>query len=121
MRNLNLVIVIVAVAALSLMFAGCGGQDNILSEMTGTWKSNQGSNPIKINLSGNPKTVEIGDNTVPVTIKKVDEGSYTVTVDAKPANGKTLVWSFREVWNDNGSAFTIRFDHDGEEETLTRG
>ncbi len=121
MRNLNLVIILIVVSSLGLMFAGCGGQDNILSEMTGTWKSDKGDTPVKINLSGTQKTVEIGDNTVPVTVKKVDEGSYTVVLDARPANGKTLKWSFREVWNDNGSAFTIKFDHDGKEETLSRG
>jgi len=120
MRNLNLIRTLIVVTALGLLFAGCGGQDNILSEMTGTWKSDKASTPVKINLSGPQKTVEIGEKTVPVTVKKVDEGSYTVILDAKPANGKTMEWSFREVWNDNGSAFTIKFDHDGEEETLSR-
>ena len=57
---------------------------------------------------------------MPVTVNEIDEGAFIVRVDAKLTNGKTAKWSFRQVWNDNGSAFTIKFDHDGEEETLDR-
>ena len=121
MRNLKLVIILMVVVAVSLMFTGCGAKENMMSEMTGTWKSDKSSSPIKINLSGEQKTIEIGDTTVPVTIKNVNEGAFMLTVDAKTANGKTLPWSFRQVWNGTGSAFTIKFDHNGEEETLTRG
>ena len=121
MRNPKFVIVLVVVVAAGFMFSGCGGKDNMMSEMTGTWKSDKSSSPIKINLSAEKKNIEIGDTTVPVTIKKVDESAYVLTVDAKTANGKTAAWSFRQVWNSNGSTFTIKFDHDGEEETLTRG
>ena len=120
MRNLNLVIILMVIVALGFMFTGCGGQDNIMSEMTGTWKSDKDGGPININLSGEQKTIKIGGNAVPVTVKTVDKGSYIVTVDAKPANGKTSEWSFMQVWDDNGSSFTIRFDHNGEKETLTR-
>ena len=120
MRNLKVVIILMVVVAVGFMFTGCGGQDNILSEMTGTWKSDKNGEPVKINLSGEQKAVEIGGNAVPVTVKRVDESAYSVTVDAKPVNGKTSQWSFRQVWDESGSAFTIKFDHDGEEETLTR-
>ena len=121
MRNLNLVIILLVAVALGFVFTGCGNQEKIMSEMTGTWKSDMNSNLIRINLSGNQKTIEIGDNTVPVTVKKVDEGAYNVKVDAKTANGKISAWSFRQVWDNNGSEFSIKFNHDGKEETLTRG
>lgn len=120
MRNLNLVKILMVVVALGFIFTGCGGKTNMLSEMNGTWKSDKGGDFIKINLSGEQKTIETGSNTVPITVKKVDEGTYIVTVDAKSANGKTSEWSFMQVWNDNGSTFSIKFNHDGEEETLTR-
>jgi hypothetical protein len=121
MRNCYLVIFLMVVGVFGFLYTGCSGSEDMLSQMTGTWKSNKDNNPVKINLSGDQKTIEIGDNAVPVTIKKVDKGSFMVTVDVKPANGKTSEWKFRQVWNDNGSTFTIKFDHDGEQETLTRG
>ena len=75
MRNLNFMIILTAIVALGFMFTGCGDKNNIMSEMTGTWKSDKDDGPIKINLSGEQKTIKIGDNAVPVTVKKVDEGS----------------------------------------------
>ncbi|MFH1980805.1 MAG: hypothetical protein ABIL58_03065 [Pseudomonadota bacterium] len=121
MRNLNLVIIIAIVVALGFMVTGCSNKKNIVSEMTGTWKSDKNAEPIKIDLSGEQKAIVIGTNSVPVTVTNVDEGTNIVKVDAKPANGNAAVWSLRQVWNDNGSSFTIIFDHDGVEEKLTRG
>lgn len=121
MRNLSLVIILIIVVALGFMYSGCSETKNMMSEMTGTWKSDKNNEPIRINLSGEQKVIEIGSNTVPVTINKVDKGAYLVKMDAKPANGNAAVWSLRQVWDDNGSSFTIKFDHDGVEETLTRG
>ena len=121
MRNLNLVIVLTIVVALGFMYSGCSNQKNIMSEMTGTWKSDKNNEPIRINFSGEHKAIEIGSDTVPVTVNKIDEGAYRVKVDAKPANGNAAEWSLRQVWDDNGSSFTIKFNHDGVEETLTRG
>jgi hypothetical protein len=121
MRNLNLVIILTIVVALGFMYSGCSSKQNIMSEMTGTWKSDKNADPIKINLSGKQKAIEIGSKTVPVTVNKVDEGANMIIVGAKSANGNAAVWSLRQVWNDNGSTFTIKFDHDGVEETLTRG
>jgi hypothetical protein len=121
MRKLNFVMLISVVVALGFVFTGCGNTEKIMSEMSGTWKSDKGSTPITIHLAGKQKAIEIGGNTVPVTVNKVDETGRLVKVDAKPANGKASVWSFREVWNENGSSFTLKFGHDGQEETLSRG
>jgi len=119
MRNLNIVIIIATIVTVVFMFTGCGSNGSILSEMTGTWKSTKDGAAIKINLSGEEKTIEIGGNAVPVTVEKVDEGAYSVRVNAKLANGKTSDWSFRQVWDGTGSSFAIKFYHNGEVETLT--
>ena len=119
MRNLNLVIMIAAIFAAVFMFTGCGSNGSIMSEMTGTWKSVKDGAAIRIDLSGEKKSVEIGGNAIPVTIKKVNESGYIVRVEAHLADGNTSEWTFRQVWNENGSSFTIKFDHNGEIETLT--
>ena len=121
MRNLNLVLILTITVTLGFMYSGCSGTKNMMSEMTGTWKSDKSNEPVKINLSGEQKVIEIGGNTIPITINKIDEGSYLVKMDAKPANGNAALWSLRQVWDDNGSSFIIKFNHDGVEETLTRG
>jgi len=120
MRNQNLVTVLVILVAFGVMFSSCSNKTNIMSEMTGTWKSDKSSEPVTINLSGEQKSIEIGTAKVPVTVDKVDEGAYSIKMTAKPANGGVAAWSLRQVWNDNGSTFRIIFDHDGDEETLTR-
>ncbi len=121
MRNLNIVIILTIVVALGFMYSGCGETKSMMSEMTGTWKSDKNNEPIRIDFSGKQKAIEIGSSTVPVKINNVDEGSYMVKIDATLANGNAAVWSLRQVWDDNGSSFTIKFNHDGVEETLTRG
>ncbi len=121
MRKHNLVIVLIIFVALGFMFSGCSNKSNIMSEMTGTWKSSKSGDAIKINLSGDQKSIEIGTSKVPVTVNKVDEGASLVILKAKTANGSDQEWSLRQVWNDNGSTFRIIFDHDGDEETLTQG
>lgn len=119
MRKLNLVVIIAAIVVVVFMFTGCSGNGTIMSQMTGTWKSAKDGAAIKINLSGEKKNIEIGGNTIPVTIKEVNESAYAVRVEAQLANGKTSAWTFRQVWSENGSSFTIKFDHNGEIETLT--
>jgi hypothetical protein len=120
MRNLKQLIACVLVAALVLIVIGCGGKQDIVSQMTGTWKSDKGGYPVKINLTGNDKSIEIDGKTVPVKVKNVDKGEYQVTVAATSLAGKTSEWSLIQVWNDNGSNFTIKFKHDGMEEPLAR-
>lgn len=120
MRTLKQLISCVLVAALVLFFIGCGGKQDIVSQMAGTWKSDKGGYPIKINLTGNDKSIEIDGKTVPVTVKSVEKGSYLVTLATTSLTGKTSEWSLRQVWNDNGSAFTIKFKHDGVIEPLVR-
>ena len=120
MRNLKQLITCVLVAALVLIVIGCGGKQDIVSQMTGTWKSDKGGYPVKINLTGNDKSIEIDGKSVPVTVKNVDKGEYQVTVAATSLAGKTSEWSLIQVWDDNGSNFTIKFEHDGMEEPLAR-
>jgi hypothetical protein len=121
MRKLNFVMLISVMVALGFLFTGCGNAQKIMSEMSGTWKSDKGNAPVTIHLDGKQKAIEIGGNSVPVTVNKVDETALLVKLDAKPANGKAAVWSLREVRSENGSTFTIKFGHDGQEETLSRG
>ena len=120
MKNLYQLIACVLVAALVLVVTGCGGKQDIVSQMAGTWKSDKGDNPVKINLTGKDKSIEIGGKTVPVTLKNVDKGEYILTVTTTSLAGKTSEWSLIQVWDDNGSHFTIKFKHDGMEETLTQ-
>lgn len=121
MRTSNLLILLAIFAAAGFVFGGCGGKSEIASEMTGTWKSAKSGASIQINLSGERKSIEIGDRTVPVKVKNIDAGSYTVKLEATPGGGGPTEWSLLQVWNDSGSDFTIRFDHDGQREILTRG
>lgn len=109
---------IVGVLGAALM--GCGGDGEILTQMSGTWKSNANDSPVQINFTGKEKFFTISGKTIPVIIKSVDKGKYEVTVSATPEAGQATEWTLRQVWNDNGSQFTIVFDHDGTKERLSK-
>lgn len=120
MRNHHLLTIMAIVVALGFVFSACANS-NITKEMSGTWKSKSSDESIDINLAGDQKVITIGNEAVPVTVKNINEGAYMVRLDATPANGAPAEWLLRQVWNDNGSSFVIKFEHDGKEETLTRG
>lgn len=108
------------VVALGVAFTGCGGDSEILSQMSGSWKSNKSEDPIQIKFADKDKSITILGKNIPVEVKSVDKGKSEVTVSATPAAGQVTEWTLRQVWNDNGSQFTIDFDHDGTEERLSK-
>jgi hypothetical protein len=98
-----------AVLTATLILTGCGVQQDMLGEMTGTWKSKVESARVNINLKGDQKTIAIGDRVVPVTVKEIKKDSYSVLVETKDGDGPSAEWSLREVWDDTGSDFKIEF------------
>lgn len=108
------------IVALGAALTGCGGDGEILSQMSGTWKSNKNEDPIQIKIADEDKAITISGKRFPVKVKSVDKGKSEVTVYATPTAGQVTEWTLRQVWNDNGSQFTIDFDHDGTEERLSK-
>jgi hypothetical protein len=120
MRDVNLNY-FVAMVILSLIFGiiGCGdsGKSDV-ANFSGAWQSPSNHQKVLLNLSGDSKTIAIDGKTLPVTIKKNEADRYSLHV-SDPALGEKE-WKIFRIWDDNGSSFTLRFEHDGKTEDLNR-
>ncbi|MFO7665031.1 MAG: hypothetical protein R6V76_00225 [Desulfobacterales bacterium] len=115
--NFN-VLVRLACFALILIFVGCSTSiDSDYANLDGTWQNPLNNQKVIIKISGDHKTITIGDKTLPVSIKKVDVDIFTVHVSDKTLGEKD--WSLWRVWDDIGKSFTIKLEHDGTVDSLT--
>jgi hypothetical protein len=117
-RNLNYFGVL---AIISLVFGiiGCGdsGKSDV-ANFSGAWQSPSNHLKIVLNFNGDSKTIAIDGKTFPVTIKKSQADRYSLSV-SDPTSGEKE-WKLFRIWDDNGSTFKLRFEHDGKTEELNR-
>lgn len=103
---------------LSMIIVGCGSSANMEAQISGKWKPVQGHDIMAINLDQNPKTLTLDGHTFKAEVESIDKGSSTMHLKVATADGKSEVWSIRQMWDDNGSTFKLAFRHDGTTETL---
>ena len=105
--------------AVSLLI-GCGGGEDLSTQISGTWQNGDGDCNVQINLAAEPKTVTLDGTAYPATIDKVDMGVYSVHLKVEAEPGKSEEWIIRQVWDDNGSSFGLAFIHNGTQEKLVK-
>ena len=112
------ILTVLTVFGLALV-VGCSGgaSKDLTKDISGTWQRVNGDGTVNIHLSQEPLTVTVGGKTFPATITKVDNGSYSLHIKVEN-DGKPEEWILRQVWNDNGSDYTVAFIHDGTNEKL---
>ena len=91
---------------------------DLLTEISGKWKAEQGSDVVDIQLSKEIATLTIGGHTFKGVVESSDRGTNTVNVKVKTEDGSSEVWSIHEVWDDNGSTFNLNLRRNGTTETL---
>jgi hypothetical protein len=112
------IVTVLAVFGLALVVGCSGGSSKDLTkDISGTWQRVKGDGTVDIHLSQEPLTVTVDGKTFPATITKVDDGSHSLHIKLEN-NGKPEEWILRQVWNDNGSNYTVAFIHDGTNEKL---
>jgi hypothetical protein len=112
---------LILTAVFSLLFSiviGCGSQASLETQISGSWQRAQGNGTVDINLINEPKSLVIDGLAYKAVVEKADKGTLTTLVKVEIEAGKTEVWSIRQVWNDNGSAFKLAFRHNGTQEIL---
>jgi hypothetical protein len=103
--------------AVSLLI-GCGGGEDLSTQISGTWQNGDGDCNVQINLAAEPKTVTLDGHPYPATIDKVDMGVYSVHLKVETETGKSEEWIIRQVWDDNGNSFSLAFTHNGTQQKL---
>jgi len=105
--------------ALIVIFVGCSTSTNSdFANLNGTWQNPSNKLTVVLNITGDNKTITIGDKTLPITIKQVRQEKFIVHVSDKTLGEKD--WSLLRVWDDNGSSFTIKLERDGTVDNLAQ-
>lgn len=117
----KLVVVIFAVAVFAL--SGCGKENktapsSMLDEVSGVWKEQTGNGLMTIVYADKKVRMLFDDTFVPVTVGDIDETNRTVNFNVTvAATGKPGVWTVREIYNADKSAFHLQLTlHDGSQD-----
>ncbi len=103
---------------LCMVFVSCSGSSgDKLADISGIWKRGNDGTMIEINLAGEQNFLKIGDKTVEATVKSVKDD--LISLDVKADNDQTEKWTLMQVWDDNGSTFSLAFRHNGTKDNLT--
>ena len=103
---------------LCMVFISCSGSSgDKLADISGIWKRSNDGTTIEINLAGEQNFLKIGEKTIEATVKSVKDD--LISLDVKVDNDQTEKWTLMQVWNDNGSTFSLAFRHNGTKDNLT--
>jgi len=124
--NRELTIMNTTIASLSLIFfflviSACGSRSDLATQISGKWQAVQGTDTVNIKLDQDPKVVIFNNHAYKATVEQINKGSYLIKVKVESEAGETEAWSFRQLWDDNGSMFNLAFKHSGATETLIPG
>jgi hypothetical protein len=120
-KTLNaLTLALLSLCALLVMLnlCGCSNTKDLETQISGKWQQVQGDGLVDINLTSDPKTLNINGQSYNAVVEKVDKGTYTVEVKVQTPAGGSEVWTLSQKWDDNGSSFKLAFRHNGTTETL---
>ncbi len=111
-------LILCGIFAAGLILTGCSSKSDILKEVSGQWQDNQDNGAVEINLTGEPKSIKVGDQTYSVSIDQIVMDRYQVNLKVKNGSEQPELWTIREIWNDVGSSFKIAFEHSGKSRML---
>ena len=102
------------------LLIGCGNGENLPAQISGTWQRAEGDCNVQISLAAEPKTITLDGHAYPASIDKVNTGSYSVHLKVETETGKAEEWIIRQVWDDNGSSFSLALNHNGTQDKLVK-
>jgi len=101
------------------LIIGCGGNGGDLpKQISGTWQRTAAEGNIEINLVTEPKTLKLDGQSYTATIEKIDTGANSVHLKVDTGDGHTEEWTIRQIWDDNGTDFSLGFIRNGSQEKL---
>ena len=99
-------------AVFSLVLA-CSGGGDLPNQISGTWQRSEDAGIVEVDLVKDPPQLKVDGRIYAATITKVDEGANSVYLTVQTEDGKTEEWILHQMWNDNGSGFTLALIHNG--------
>jgi hypothetical protein len=120
-KRSTLLAIVILTGLTVMVFTGCSSGTDLPAQVSGTWQRAQGDGDVEIQLVQEPSYLKVDGNSFPASIKRVDTGSYSMHLDVETGSGRREEWILRQVWNDNGSSFTLSLQHSGTVEKLVAG
>ncbi|MFM0524195.1 lysozyme inhibitor LprI family protein [Paraburkholderia strydomiana] len=119
-------IVAAAFAIAMLCILGCGEQKrqaepSLLEDISGVWKEKTGNGLMTLQYADKKVRMLMDDTFVPVTVGAIDNENNTVNFNiVVAATGKPAVWTIRQIWNADKSAFHLMLTlHDGTQDDFS--
>jgi len=116
LNHLGLTAIVVMILAVVGCGASAGGHD--IANLGGTWQNLSNKEKVVINVAGEKKTISIADKTLPLTVKPAEADRFILRVSDTASGEKD--WKVYRVWDDTGKSFTLKFEHDGQTDSLER-
>lgn len=119
-QTVQCVTLIAAIFFTFSLFIGCGSGADMPTQISGTWQRAEGGGNIEINLANEPKTLTLDGQSYTATIGKIDTGSNNVHLKVDTGAGQPEDWTIHQIWDDNGSNFTLSVIRNGAQEKLVK-
>jgi uncharacterized lipoprotein len=110
---------IVGFLAIILATVGCSSKKDILQEVSGIWQDDQDNGTIEIQLAGDAKAITVKGKSYPVSVASIEKDKNKVNLKVQNGGGKPELWTIRQIWDDNGSGFTLSINQGAENKVLT--
>lgn len=100
------------------LFIGCSSGDSLPKQISGKWQQAEGEGNVEINLVAEPKILKVDGQSYTATIEKVDTGANSVHLKVETKAGQPEEWTIHQIWDDNGTSFSLVVYHNGTQEKL---
>jgi len=102
-------------------FIGCSSGEKLPNQISGKWQRAEGEGNVEINLVAEPKILKFDGQSYTATIEKVDTGANSVHLKVETKPGQSEDWTIHQIWDDNGTSFSLVVYHNGTQEKLVNG
>ena len=117
-RNVERMILALSLVAMFSLVLACSGGEDLPTQISGTWQRSEGGGTVEVDLVQDPPQLKVDGRAYAATIEKIDKGVNSVHLKVQTEDGQAEEWILHQMWNDNGSDFTLALIHNGVRENL---
>lgn len=123
MKSRNVItLILIVVICTGLTIVGCSdNKGDILKQVSGQWQDTQDNSQVKIQLTGDSKSITVKGQTYPVTVDSVEPMNYVVSLKVQNGSAQPESWKLQQIWNEGGDGFKLAFFRNGQKDMLVSG